>query len=480
MGDESGISGLAKRLQMRRVTKGMDSPKTGGKQQTNEYKEILIGHLRDNGQIICISDDKTFVDLLRDLITNTLKMPASSLNTSVRADMVAKLARKAIESQKAPMILIEQNLNGRDLSIVTRILKNAFPELKILMLAQETDRNHLLLLHESGVDAFLIKPLDKNGLLEKMALAIKPQEQLDRSLAWAKTLLQQGDHLHALQIVNQALEQQVNSSAVLLLMGDIFRAMKEYDKASDAYSRAAAATPMYLEPLNKLAELHAEKGDPFKQLHYLEKMDDVSPLNLDRKIQIGELLLKVKRPDKARQMFDKVMKLSQRQAKESVSCVAYRVADIYTESDPAMAASFIQQGLETRKEFWSHEDLATFNRLGLLLRRSGKWAEAVEEYKKALTIAPNDDGLHYNLSMAYLEGKDLEGARAMALKAMAINPELPRRSSRIAANLAAVFMSTNDKMHALPLLRTALELNPDNAEAKTLLAKADPDVNPEE
>lgn len=480
MGDESGISGLAKRLQMRRVTKGMDSPKTGGKLQTKEYQEAIIKHLRENGQIICISDDKAFVDLLRNLITNTLKMPAASLNTSVRADKVAKLARKAIESQKAPMILIEQELNGRDLSIVTRILKNAFPELKILMLSQETDRNHLLLLHESGVDAFLIKPLDNNGLLEKMALAIKPQEQLDRSLAWAKTLLQQGDHLHALQIVNQALEQQVNSSAVLLLLGDIFRAMKEYDKAADAYSKAAAASPMYLEPLGKLADLHAERGDPFKQLQYLEKMDEVSPLNLDRKILIGELLLKVKRPDKARQMFDKVMKLSHRQAKESVSCVAYRVADIYTESDPAMAASFIQQGLETRKEFWSHEDLVTFNRLGLLLRRSGKWQEAVEEYKKALTIAPNDDGLHYNLSMAYLEGKELEGARAMALKAMAINPELPRRSSRIASNLAAVFMSTNDKMHALPLLRAALELNPDNAEARALLAKADPDARPEE
>lgn len=475
MAEESDSGGLARRIQMRRVNKSMSASQAGSKQQQKDYGEILIQHLREQGQLICISDDRAFVELLRDLVAKTLKMPPSSLNITTRADMVARLARQSVENKKAPLILIEQNLNGRDLTFVTRILKNAYPELKVLMLAQETDRNHFVLLHESGVDACLVKPLDAPGLLEKMALAIQPQEQIDRTLDWARSLLNQGEPMRALQIANQALDQNMNSSAVLLLMGDIFRAMKEYDKAAEAYGKASGASALYLEPLRKLSDLYAEKGELNKQIEYLEKMDEVSPLNLDRKIQIGELLLKLNRPDKARKMFDQAMKLSHRQAKENVSCVAYRVADLYTDLDPAMAASFLQRGLETRKDFWSHEDLATFNRLGLLLRRAGKWKEAVAEYQKALSVAPNDDGLHFNLSMAYLEGKDIENARAMALKAMAINPELPRRSARIACNLAAVFLSSNDKMHALPLLRTALELDPNNAEAKTLLASAEPD-----
>lgn len=465
--------GFAKRIQMRRVSRSLEASQAAGKQQQKDYSDILIAHLRDNGQLICISDDRAFVELLRDLVVNTLKMPPSSLNITARADMMAKLARQSVEGNKAPLILIEQAMSGVDLTFVTRTLKNAFPELKILMLAQEADKNHLVLLHESGVDALLIKPLDKAGLLEKIALAIKPQDQLDRTLAWARTLLEQGEPMRALQIANQALDQQVNSVSVLLLMGDIFRHMKDYDKAVDAYTRASSSSALYLEPMRKLADLYAEKGEINKQIEYLEKMDEASPLNLDRKIQIGELLLKLKRPDKARKMFDSAMKLSHRQARENVSCVAYRVADLYTDSDPAMAANFLQQGLETRKDYWGHEDLATFNRLGLLLRRAGKWQEAAQEYRKALSVAPNDDGLHYNLSMAYLEGKDVENARAMALKALAINPDLPRRSSRIAANLAAVFMSSNDRMHALPLLKTALELDPANEEAKKLLASAE-------
>lgn len=474
MDEENGKnSGLARRLQMRRVSRGVNNANVGGKQQTKEYCDILVNHLRENGQIICVSEDAAFVNTLRELVTSTLKMPASSLNVSVKADMVGKMARKSIEAQKAPLILIEQNINGRDLTFVSSVIKNAFPELKILMLAQEKDRDHFALLHESGVDACLIKPLDSSGLLEKIALTLKPQDQTDRSIEWARKLLAKGEPLRALQVANQALEQQSGSSAILLLIGDIFREMKEYDKAAEAYTRASSASALYLEPLGKLADLYAERGDIFKQMEYLEKMDEVSPLNLERKIRIGELLLKLNRADKAHKMFDQAVKLSHRQAKENVSSVAYRVADLYTDTDPAMAASFIQRGLEMRKDFWGQEDIATFNRLGLLLRRAGRWQEAVTEYKKALSVSPNDDGLHYNMAMAYLEGKDLENARAMALKAMAINPDLPRRSTRVAGNLAAVFMSTNDRMHALPLLRTALELDPDNKDAKAMLEKAE-------
>lgn len=473
MVDDSDKSGLAKRTQMRRVERSLNKTQPLGKKQQKDYGEILTEHLRDNGQIICISDDQVFIDLIRELVTGTLKMPASCLIVTAKGDMAGKLARQSVEAKKSPLVLIEQNLNGTDLVFAVRLLKNAFPELKLMMLAKEADKNRFVLLHESGVDDCIIKPLDSPALLEKLALGIKPPDQVERTLDWARTLLNQGEHLRALQICTQALDQQVNSSNCLILMGDIFKAMKEYDKAIDAYTRASGNSSLYLEPLRKMAELYGETGNKAKQLSFLEKMDEISPMNLDRKILIGELALKLNQREKARKIFDQAMKLSNRQARENISSVAYRVADLYTASDPDMAASFLQRGLEARKEFWGHEDLSTFNRLGLLLRRAGKWREAAEEYLKAISVAPNDDSLHYNLAMAYLEGKNYESARASSLKALALNPDLPKRSSRIASNLATVFLNTNDKMHALPLLRTALELDPQNAQAKEMLARAD-------
>lgn len=473
MADENDKGGLARRMQLRNIDRGLDRADAASKKQRKDYGEILVNHLRENGQIICVSNDRTFVDLLRGLIVDTLKMPASCLNSATRPDMLARAARLAVDAKKAPIFLIEREMGGRDLTFVVRVLKNAFPEIRVLMVVGETDKHRFVLLHESGVDACIVKPLDAPALLEKIALTIKPDDQLERTLDWARALMAKEEYLRALQTLTQALERQGGSAAILLLMGDIFKAMKEYDKAADAYTRAAGGSSLFLEPLRKLADLYGEKGDTARQIEYLEKMDELSPLNLDRKIQIGELSLKLNQTDKARKIFDQAMKLSNRQARENISGVAYRVADLYTESDPVMAASFLQRGLEARKEFWSHEDLATFNRLGLLLRRAGKWREAAQEYLKALTIAPNDSNLHYNLAMAWLEGKDFEAARASALKAMAVNPDLPKKSSRVAANLAAVFMNTNDKMHALPLLRSALEQDPENSQARELLAQAE-------
>ena len=471
-GDEDK-SGLARRIQMRRVDQTLNKSQASAKKQQKDYAQILTEFLRDKGIIICLSDDQTFTDLIRDLVVTTLKMPPPCLQTSSRAELGGKLLRQAIENSKTPLMLMEQSVNGRDMTFAAKLLKTAFPDAKIIMVAKEADQNRLALLHESGVDSFLFKPVDSPGLLEKTALAIQPPDQLGRTLEWARNLIRQGDFLRALQICTQALEQQVNAPACLLLMGDIFRSMKEYEKAADAYSRASGASSVYLEPLRKLSDLYGEMGDTRKQVAYLEKMDMISPMNLDRKIQIGELALRLNQPDKARKMFDQAMKLSNRQAHENISSVAYRVADLYTSSDPLMAALFLQRGLEARKEFWSHEDIATFNRLGLLLRRAGKWQEAAAEYQKAISVTPNDENLHYNLAMAYLEGRDNEAARASVLKALALNPSLPQKSSRIASNMATVFMQTNDKMHALPLLRTALELDPSNAEARDMVNRID-------
>lgn len=473
MTEDGEKGGLARRIQMRRADKSLAGAKVDGARQRKGYAEAVIAQLRDGGRIICVSDDEAFIDLLRVVIRDELRMPATCLFTTTAADMLVRVARQAREAGESPLFLVERELRGRDLSFAVRLLKNGFPELKVLMLAEDGDRQRVAQMQESGVDGCILRPVDAPGLLERLALTLRPQNAVERSLEWARSLLAQGENLRALQVCMQALEQKDNSAAVLLLMGDIFRAMEEFDKAADAYAKAAGASPMFLEPLRRLAVLHAEKGDAARELECLERLDGLSPLDVERKLRMGELSLRLNQTDKARKVLGDAVRLSSRQAKEGTASVASRVADLYADSDPETAAAYLRRALDSRKEFWGQEDLAAFNRLGLLLRRAGRWRDAVEEYQKALAIAPNDGGLHYNLGMAWLDGKEYEQARAAALKALALSPELPRSSARVAVNLATVFLATNDRMHALPLLRTALELAPDNKEAQDLLARAE-------
>lgn len=473
MSEDAEKSGLVRRIQMRRADKSLAGAMLDGARQRKDNGEAVIEHLRDGGRIVCISDDKTFIDLLRGLIRDELKMPASCLMTTSASDMLVRLARQAVEAKAATLFLVEREINGRDLTFAVRLLKNGYPELKVLMLARESDRQRIVQLHESGMDGCILKPVDEAGLLERVALTVKPQGQVERSLDWARSLMGQGENLRALQVCMQALEQKSNAAAVLLLMGDIFTALEEFGKAADAYAKAASASPMFMDPLRRLASLHAEKGDAAHELECLEKLDNISPLDVERKLRMGALHLKLNQTDKARKLLDEAVKLSSRQAKEGSAAIASRVADLYADAAPETAAAFLRKALDARKEFWGPEDLSAFNRLGLLLRRAGRWRDATEEYQKALSIAPNDGGIYYNLGMAWLEGKEAESARAACLKALALNPELPRTSERVAVNLARVFLAANDRVHAMTLLRTALELAPDNAEARELLARAE-------
>lgn len=473
MNEDAEKGGLARRIQMRRADRSLAEARVGGARQRKGYEEAVIGYLRDGGRVVCVSDDEAFIGTLRGIIRDELRMPASCLVATSGAEMLVRLARQAVDAGQSSLFLVEREIKGRDLTFAVRLLKGGYPELKVLMLARESERQRIVLLHESGVDGCIIKPVDADALLERVALTVRPQGQTERSLDWARSLLGQGENLRALQVCMQALEQKSNAAAVLLLMGDIFKAMEEYDKAADAYAKAAGVSSMFLDPLRKLAALHAEKGDAARELECLERMDAISPLDLERKLRIGELNLRLNQTDRARKVFGEAVKLSNRKAREGTAGVASRVAELYAESDPETAAGFLRRALDARREFWGPEDLAAFNRLGMLLRRAGRWRDATEEYQKALTIAPNDEGLYYNLGMAWLEGREAEAARGACLKALALNPDLPRASARIAINLATVFMATNDRMHALPLLRTALELEPDNAEARELLARAE-------
>ncbi len=50
--------------------------------------------------------------------------------------------------------------------------------------------------------------------------------------------------------------------------------------------------------------------------------------------------------------------------------------------------------------------METYNKLGIALRKQGKWQQAVENYQSALKVAPNEPGLFYNIGLAYSDGKE--------------------------------------------------------------------------
>lgn len=67
--------------------------------------------------------------------------------------------------------------------------------------------------------------------------------------------------------------------------------------------------------------------------------------------------------------------------------------------------------------------LTYYNDNGINSRAAGDINKAIQEYKKALFVSPNDEHLFYNLARAYLETGDRENAEESIRRALSINPE---------------------------------------------------------
>ena len=66
--------------------------------------------------------------------------------------------------------------------------------------------------------------------------------------------------------------------------------------------------------------------------------------------------------------------------------------------------------------------LQTYNALGIAARREGNFEKAVTQYKKALTVAPDDEALLYNVARTYAAKKEKKLAIESIQKALKINP----------------------------------------------------------
>ena len=436
-----------------------------------QYEATIVTFLTaERGHIVVLSDDQPFLNLLRSLLLKQFGLvnPFSTLNDP---DRLLRIIKEQSRIYHSLVIFMERVIGGRDLSSMVRQFKEAYNNIRIVVLTNDVEKDQLMLLHEVGADNFVTKPVSLNTLVEKIAFTLKPQSKLGELIDEAKAQVGFGNIDTALQLSEQILEIKPNSAAGYLVRGDAYRAAGKLQKAKESYETASSHAEMFMEPLRRLAELHGEMGDLPEKLRYLKRLDTLSPLNIERKVDMGEIHLSLGDAEEAEALFDIAVEQVTKDALAQISSIANRIAALYAERDPLMTEKYLRRSLDAKGKKLSREDLNTFNLLGINLRQQGRWQDALAEYKKALQIAPDDENLYYNMGMANAEGKDFTAAKESMFKALSLNPNLPQANPNIAYNIGVVFMYAGGKDLAERCLRTALELNPDFDAAKNALAR---------
>jgi tetratricopeptide (TPR) repeat protein/CheY-like chemotaxis protein len=435
----------------------------------SQYELTIIDFVtNEHGCFIVFSDDQPFQTLLRQTLQKHLSLPNVVSPVTTPDELTFSL--KSHQLRAAHVVLfIERAVAGQGKGSLLEKSKDIFPGLKVIVLTNDVQRDQVMILHETGADNFVTKPVSINTLVEKIAFTLKPQSRLGQMIDEAKLCLANEDAAGALELSESILQLKPNSAAGFLIRGDAYRQLGATDKALEAYECARDNAEMYLDPLSRLSDLYGDLGNLPEKLHYLEDMDRISPLNADRKVSIGGVQLDLGNRDKASNMFNAAMELVTKVSLTRISEIANTIADVCMNKDPVMAEVYLRRSLDTKGDYISRDDLHTFNQLGINLRQQGKWQEAIVEYKRAIALFPDDENLYYNIGMAYAEGRNFAMAVEQMQKAMRLNPDLPKLDPNIAYNMGVVFTYAGNKKQAEECLLTALELNPDFEAARRTL-----------
>ncbi|MFW5731412.1 MAG: tetratricopeptide repeat protein [Desulfonatronovibrionaceae bacterium] len=423
------------------------------------------------GCIMAVTNDGLFLKALKGAY-KSLGLDYNTVFTRHELEKAISETKLLLNRYAQIVFFVEAAVDGLSNVLHLRNIKAMFGhQCKIIVITAETERNRIVQMYEMGGDNVIVKPVSINSLIQKIALTLNPNNNLSRMVHEAKAMIEKEELDQAQAIAQEILEQKPDSAIALILKGDIARKKKDYKTAEEMYSRASSQNKMYLDPLKKMAELYEEVNNLEKKLEYLRKLDRLSPLNHDRKIDMGHTYLRMDQEDLARENFDEAVRQVEKQASDMVSFTLMRIAKTVGDENPELRSNYIARAISNKGSSLSREDLWMFNEIGISLRQQGKWEQAIEYYKEALRISPMDGGLFYNMAMAYAQGKQYYKALEHFQKALSSTPDIITKSPSSGYNIARVYMALGKYEDAGRYLKKSLEVDPNYQKSKKLLAK---------
>jgi tetratricopeptide (TPR) repeat protein len=435
------------------------------------YDQDVRCFLEDQGgNLMILSEDALFIKTMRTGVLRTLQIKRDCVQPFRDIDTALRGIRSRALAKGAMLIMADRILAGKPTLDFVRAVKQQHPQLKIIILTYETTKEALSLLFELGVDHVITKPVSIDTLIEKMAGAIKPRSKLSQLVQDARYHLDLGEFDTVFKVCELILSMKQESPIAFMLRGEAFMRNGKTAEAIGELEKAHQSAPLYLEPLKKLADAHRE-GDQDQFLTYMLRLDSISPLNVERKSEIGKCYARKQEPDKAKTFFDKAIAGAQEEAKRYLCSLISDMANALLESSPELSEQYYSQYFEVKGNDLSKDDIVIFNSRGMAMRKQGKWREALENYETALKIDPEDLRLLYNYALAYADGEQHKKAVDLYEKILANDPEFHRQAAVVGYNIANSFYHVKDIKAAKKYVKAALAIDPGHAASIKLQAR---------
>jgi tetratricopeptide (TPR) repeat protein len=277
------------------------------------------------------------------------------------------------------------------------------------------------------------------------------------------------DYDRAEVYLKKALEIRPGLDSVYFKLGIINEIREQLNVAADNYENALSLNPHNSQARERLAQVYVKQKSLGKAIEEFLSLSRNQPDNLDLHVRIGILYFESKEYDRALEEFRLVLK-----ARPDNISVRYYLALVLEEMN-----NFDEAVPELKKIILEEpKNINAFLHLAYIYTRMKNIDDAIQMYEEILDFNKDQPEIYILLSEAYMNRKDYKKAESVltgALSRFSNNDELH-------TNLAMVFEKAGRFDDMVVHLRTAIEINPRNADALNYLgySLADRGINLEE
>ena len=210
---------------------------------------------------------------------------------------------------------------------------------------------------------------------KKLELAIRiAPDRVEPYHPLALTFLSLGDTTAALTTVEAGLKKNPTNPILLIGSGEIYLMTKQYDKASEAFTKALELDPQNATVYQKLGNLEAERGDWTKANEYYQKAMELEPDNVDLAYNIGVGLYKQEQYAEAIPYFKKTVEA------DPTDLLTTRILGIcYVQAEKNdEGIEFLEQAVQQFPD-----EASLWEYLAILYGRKGMTKEADEAFNKS-------------------------------------------------------------------------------------------------
>lgn len=308
--------------------------------------------------------------------------------------------------------------NMQGVELLRMIRQNPeYYDIPFIMITGEMSKEKIVYAAEEGVDSYLVKPISpdqvKTAVRDILGERSRPDSKQNKMKKLTRLRLRK-EYDEALSLAHQMLEKD-EDPGVLLILSQCYFDKKDYENA-EKYIQEVLKTKKDSKSLQLLGNIYMAEGKYEEAIEYLKQSSELNPLNLGRRIQVGNAYLKLGLGDEATEVFGSLSD------SEISDLNRVDIGSAYLSSgDVKKAGEYLEKTVDPIPE-----TISVFNRYAMELRKIGAYEESISQYKKCLKIEPGHYAILYNLGRVYFEMKRYREAQEVLEGSLRSRPDYER------------------------------------------------------